>query len=138
MTFQQTIDALSFSIQILNFKAMHRQNREIYDQIIVYCEMKQFVQSNFKQQCKILIMIIIILFEYSKLKQSKLQRDQIKRHKLNKARVIFKIFEKTNSMKNENKEILNFQKNVSKLSKVKNKTHCIAKNVKNLNSLYTY
>ena len=107
MMFQQTIDALSFSIQILNFKAMHRQNREIYDQIIAHCEMKQFVQSNFKQQCKILIMIIIILFECSKSKQSKLQRNQIKRHELNKTQTIFKIFEKANSMKNENKKILN-------------------------------
>ena len=67
-TFQQTIDALSFSIQILNFKTMYRQNRKIYDQIIVHYEIKQFVQSNFKQQNKILIVIIIILFECSKSK----------------------------------------------------------------------
>ena len=107
MTFQQTIDTLSFSVQTLNFKAMYRQNHEIYKQIIVHCEMKQFAQLNFKQQCKILIMIIIILLECSNSKQSKLQRNQIKRHELNKARAVFKIFEKTNSLKSENKEILN-------------------------------
>ena len=53
-------------------------------------------------------MIITFFFEYSKLKQSKLQRNQIKRYKLNKTRTIFKIFEKTNSMKNENKKFLNY------------------------------
>ena len=108
MTFQQTIDTLSFSIQTLNFKTMYRQNYEIYKQVIVHCEMKQFAQLSFKQQCKILIMIIIILFECSKSKQSKLQRNQIKRYELNKTRTIFKIFEKTNSLKNENKKILNY------------------------------
>ena len=108
MTFQQMIDALSFSVQILNFDAMYSRNRDVYDQTVVRCEMKQLVQSNFKQQCKILIMIIIILFEYSKSKQSKLQRDKIKRHELKQARAIFKIFEKTSSLKSENKAILNF------------------------------
>ena len=107
MTFQQTIDTLSFSIQTLNFKAMYRQNHEVYKQVIAHCEMKQLAQLNFKQQCKILIMIITILLECSKPKQSKLQRDQIKRHELNKARAVFKIFEKTNSLKSENKKILN-------------------------------
>ena len=102
MTFQQTIDALSFSIQILNFDAMYNRNRDVYDQIVARCEMKQLVQSNFKQQCKILIIIIIILFECSKSKQSKLQRDKIKRYELKQARTIFKVFEKTNSLKNEN------------------------------------
>ena len=108
MTFQQTIDALSFSIQILNFDAMYNRNRDIYDQIVVRCEMKQFAQSNFKQQYKNLIIIIIILFKCSKSKQLKLQHDKIKRHKLKQTRTIFKIFEKTNSLKNENKTILNF------------------------------
>ena len=55
MTFQQTIDVLSFSIQILNFKVIYYQNHEIYKQIIVHCERKQFVQLNFKQWYKILI-----------------------------------------------------------------------------------
>ena len=108
MTFQQAIDALSFSIQILNFDAMYSRNRDVYDQVVARCEMKQLAQSNFKQQCKILIIIITILFECSKLKQSKLQRDKIKRHELKQARAVFKIFEKANSLKSENKAILNF------------------------------
>ena len=107
MTLQQAIDALSFSIQTLNFDAMYNRNRDVYDQIVARCEMKQFAQSNFKQQCKILIMIITILFECSKSKQSKLQRDKIKRHELKQARAIFKVFEKASSLKNENKAILN-------------------------------
>ena len=107
MTLQQAIDTLSFSVQALDFKAMYRQDHEIYKQVIAHCGMKQLAQLSFKQQCKILIMIITILLECSKSKQSKLQRDQIKRHELNKARAIFKIFEKANSLKNENKEILN-------------------------------
>ena len=108
MTFQQTINALSFQIQTLNFDAMYSRNRDVYDQTIVRYEIKQLAQSNFKQQCKILIIIIIILFECSKSKQSKLQHDKIKRHKLKQTRTIFKVFEKTNSLKSENKTILNF------------------------------
>ena len=108
MTFQQTIDTLSFLFQILNFNAMYNRNRNIYDQIVIRYEIKQFVQSNFKQQYRILIIIIIILFDYSKSKQSKLQYDKIKRYKLKQTRTIFEIFEKTNSLKNENKTILNF------------------------------
>ena len=85
MTFQQTIDALSFSIQTRYLR-------------LNCCSMRneQFVESNFKQQCKILIVIIIILFKCSKSKQFKLQRDKIKRYKLKQTRTIFRIFEKTN------------------------------------------
>ena len=105
MTLQQVIDALSLSIQILSFKAMYRQGDEAYDQAIAHCEMKQLAKLSFKQQCKILIMINTILLECSKPKQSKLQRDQIKRHELDKARAVFKLFKKADSLKSEDKEM---------------------------------
>ena len=107
MTLQQAIDTLPPPAQALDFKAMYRQDHEAYKQAIAHCGMKQPAQLSFKQQCKILIMIITILLECSKPKQPKLQRDQIKRHELNKARAVFKIFEKADSLKNENKKVLN-------------------------------
>ncbi|KAG6997638.1 hypothetical protein G7Y79_00039g076000 [Physcia stellaris] len=92
---------------------MYRQDHEAYKQAIAHCGMKQPAQLSFKQQCKILIMIITILLECSKPKQPKLQRDQIKRHELDKARAVFKIFGKADSLKSEDKEVLNLKLRVN-------------------------
>ena len=92
---------------------MYRQDHEAYKQAIAHCGMKQPAQLSFKQQCKILIMIITILLECSKPKQPKLQRDQIKRHELDKARAVFKIFGKADSLKSEDKEVLNLELRVN-------------------------
>ena len=110
MTLLQAIDALPPPTEILNFKAMYSQNRETYKQAIdstgfsVRCEKKHLAHPSSEQQCKILIMIITVLFECSKPKQRNLQRNKIKRHELKKARAVFK---KADSLKSEDKEVLN-------------------------------
>ena len=92
---------------------MYSRNRDAYDQAVARCGMKQLAQPNFKQQCKILIMIITILLECSKPKQPKLQRDKIKRHELKQARAAFKVFGKASSLKSEDKAILDLKREVN-------------------------